>query len=124
MKFSKQDIPSLLLRFGLAFVFGYAAISSLLSPNDWIGFLPSFMTHIVDGHLLLKAMSAYELVLVMWLLSGWQTKYAAFLGALTLAGITFANLSLLPISFRDIGLMFGALALGLMEYNKEVKEKE
>jgi uncharacterized membrane protein YphA (DoxX/SURF4 family) len=111
----KRDISALLLRMGLGFVFAYAAISSLLYPNDWIGYLPKFLTSIVDGDLLLKLMSVYELVLVIWLLSGWKTKYAAVLSALTLGGIALANLSLLPISFRDIGLVFGALALASLD---------
>lgn len=115
---TKRSMPSLLLRLGLAFVFGYAAISSLISPNDWIGYLPKAATDIIPGDTLLKIMSVYELALTAWLLVGRWTRYAALLSALTLGGITAANISLIPISFRDIGLTFAALALACMEWDR------
>lgn len=116
---NKESLPSLLLRLGLAFVFGYAAISSLLSPNDWIGYLPKILTTILPSDALLKGMSIYEIALAGWLLVGRQTQYAAIVAALTLAGITVTNIGLIVISFRDIGLTFAALALASMEWNIE-----
>ena len=106
-----QKLPAILLRVGLAFVFGYAAISSLISPSDWIGYLPKSATSIVPGDILLKIMSVYELGLAAWLIVGRQVRYAATVSALTLAGITAANIGLIAITFRDIGLIFAALAL-------------
>jgi hypothetical protein len=103
--------PELLLRLGLAFVLLYAAAASLLDPFEWVGFLPSFVGNVVDPMLALKAFAAYEAVLGLWLLSGRYRKYAAAVTALTLAGITLANAGELIITFRDIGLLFAALAL-------------
>jgi hypothetical protein len=62
---------------------------------------------------LLKFFAVYELVLAAWLLSGVYVRYAGLLCAATLAGITLSNFSLFAISFRDIGLMFAALALAV-----------
>lgn len=106
-----KNLTPLLLRAGLATVFLYAAISSFLDPREWVGYLPSFLTNYVAAEPLLHGFSVYELLLAAWLLSGAYSRYAGLVCALTLGGIVAANFSLLPISFRDIGLMFAALAL-------------
>ena len=111
---SKPSLPSLFLRLGLATVFIYAAISSTLSPNEWIGYLPSILTDHFSPTALLKVFSVYELFLAVWLLSGVYVRYGALLCAATLAGIVASNFSLFAISFRDIGLIFAALALAFM----------
>jgi len=107
----KKHVTPLFLRLGLATMFLYAAISSFVSPRDWVGYLPSFMTDIIQAETLLKFFSVYELALAGLLLSGVYVRYVALLCAATLAGITAFNFGLLQISFRDIGLTFAALAL-------------
>jgi len=109
--FTNKHLTPLLLRIGLATMFFYAAISSTLDPREWVGYLPSFMTNIVDAHVLLKVFSIYELALGVLLLSGLLVRYVSLLAAATLLGIAAFNLSLFAISFRDIGLAFAALAL-------------
>ncbi|HKX23938.1 MAG TPA: DoxX family membrane protein [Candidatus Saccharimonadales bacterium] len=102
---------SLLLRLGLAIVFLYAAVSAFLVPDEWVGYLPQFMRDIVPADVLLPIFSIYELTLAVWLLSGLYVKYAALLVAATLAGIVAFNFQLFAISFRDIALIFAAVAL-------------
>lgn len=109
--FNKGSNVSLLLRAALAFVFLYAAISSFISPNDWIGYMPRFMRGIVPDQLLLAGFSLVEIGLSFWLLSGLYVKYAALLAAAMMIGIVVLNPLLLPITFRDIGLFIAALAL-------------
>jgi uncharacterized membrane protein YphA (DoxX/SURF4 family) len=99
------------LRLGLAFVFAYAGVSSLQQPLEWVGYLPSFMTQLIDAMLLIKLLAVYELLLAAWLLSARFTRYAALLSAATLAGILVANIGQLIITFRDVGLVLMALAL-------------
>jgi uncharacterized membrane protein YphA (DoxX/SURF4 family) len=113
-----NKIASLLLRVALAGVFLYASIGSTLNPQEWIGFLPSFLTHIISGELLLKFFAIYEALLALWLLSGKFTQYAAGLSALTLAGIVVSNLSLLAISFRDAALACAAVGLFFIDPQK------
>ena len=100
-----------LLRLGLAFVFLYAAISSFISPQDWVGYFPSFMRQIAPTAILLPFFSIVELGLCGWLLSGWKVKWAALASAALLGGIVVTNPLLLPITFRDVGLIFMALSL-------------
>lgn len=108
---SNPGATSWLLRIGLAFVFLYAATSSLRHPVEWIGFLPTFLTKAIAGATLIKLFAVYELVLAGWLLSGRYVRYCSLLCALTLAGIVIANPSQLITTFRDVGLVFMALAL-------------
>ena len=111
-----SHLSSVFLRVGLAIVFLYAAISSFLSPNDWIGYLPSLLTELFPAKALLTVFSIIELLLTAWLLSGVYTRYAGLFSAAMLGGIIISNFSLLPISFRDIGLLFAALALAIMKH--------
>lgn len=107
------------LRLGIATVFLYAAISSTLSPKEWIGYLPALLTDNLPAETVLRVFSVYELILVVWLLSGVYVRYAALICAATLAGIVVSNFSLLAISFRDIGLIFAALALAFTPERKK-----
>lgn len=110
-KLIDMNLTALLLRIGLAGVFIYAAVSSTISPREWVGYLPSLATEYIQAETLLKIFSVYELALAGWLLSGLYVRYAALLCAATLIGISVTNFSLFAISFRDIGLAFAALAL-------------
>ena|SRR5579862_6576715 len=103
-----------LLRAGLAFVFLYAAISSLEHPLTWAGYLPNILLEHIDPQLLVRIFAIYELLLTAWLLSGKYARYAALLTAVTLGGIIVSDLASLVITFRDVGLFFMALALAYL----------
>jgi len=106
----------LCLRLGLAFVFLYAATSSLLNPGDWIGFIPDWMAKLPPGaDLELKGHAIFELVLGLWLLSGKLGFYAAIVAALDLAAITLVNINVMSVVFRDIGLALAAASLAFLE---------
>ncbi|HUS26071.1 MAG TPA: DoxX family membrane protein [Nevskiaceae bacterium] len=111
----KQNVTALLLRLGLATIFLYAAISSFVNPQDWVGYLPHFLATQSYANDLLKLFSLYELALAAWLLSGVYVRYAALLCAATLAGIVVSNFHLFAITFRDIALIFAALALATIK---------
>lgn len=100
-----------ILRWGLAFVFFYAAIASLVNPDNWIGYFPSFLLGILPDKLLLTAFSLYEIVLAALLFVGRKLAWASLFAAITLAGITVFNLGVLDVVFRDVGLTLAALAL-------------
>lgn len=108
-------LPALLLRFGLAVIFTYAAVAAFIDPREWIGFLPPVLTSIVPAEILLQIFSVIELLLAAWLLSGIYVRFAALFAALMLGGIVMSNFQLFSISFRDIALIFAALALAVMK---------
>ncbi len=112
-----KNYAELLLRSGLAIIFTYAAVSSFKNPQDWIGYLPRFLAKSHQAHNLLKVFSIYEIVLALWFVSGKYIKYAALLAALTLAGIVTSNFKLFAITFRDVALIFSALALFALNWD-------
>lgn len=109
-----MNIAKLLLRIGLAFVFLYAAIGSLTFPINWVWYIPDWMRIIipVETQLILHALA--ELVLGIWLLSGWKIFYVAIFAAVDLLVITVINLNIMDIVFRDVGLFFAATALAFL----------
>lgn len=106
-----KNLVSWLLRLGLAFVFLYASVSSFLKPYDWVGYIPVWIKEIIDGEILLKIHAIAEFILGVWLLSGKFIPLAAILSAASLLSIIIASFGAMDIIFRDIGLLFAALAL-------------
>lgn len=107
-------LATLMLRIGLAVVFLYAAISSIRNPDQWIMYVPSFTTRFMAAKTTLDAISVFQIVLAIVLLSGKFLRYAATLAAILFAVIIIFNLSSLLVTFRDIGLLFSAVALALL----------
>ncbi|TSC89156.1 MAG: hypothetical protein G01um10143_537 [Parcubacteria group bacterium Gr01-1014_3] len=101
---------SLILRLSLAFAFSYAAISSFIYPEAWVGWLPEFVR--TTGWLTFFGLG--QVFMSIWLVSGYKTFYAASLSAGMLLGIVVINLSALDVVFRDISLALSALALAVL----------
>ncbi len=100
-----------ILRWGLAFVFFYAAIASVASPERWVIYVPSFISSIMAPQSFLVVFSLYELILAGFLFSGKKMFWTSFFAVITLAAIVIVDFSLITIVFTDIGLAFAALAL-------------
>ena len=111
----KNILISFLLRSGLAIVFLYAGISSFLNPTSWIGFVPNFIELIIPKEIFLIIFSAYEILLGTGLLFDYKTFTLAILSSVTLFLILFVNIMNLEILFRDIAILFMALALIALE---------
>ncbi len=114
-----REVASFFLRLALAVPFLYAAIAAMLQPDSWVGFFPVWLRSIIPSGILLGAFSLYQFGLTAWLLSGKKSYYAALLSAATLVAIIIANLSLLDIVFRDIGLLLAAVALALLHKDRK-----
>ena len=120
---AKQPIPhqkliSFLLRIAIAVPFLYAAISATLQPENWMGYFPSGLRAIIPGALLLAGFSLYQGALSVWLISGKRILYPSLLSVLTLLAIITANITLLDIVFRDVGLLFAGVALIVIHYRE------
>lgn len=112
------------LRLGIATVFLYAAIASFLDPLSWVGFFPVWLRALFPATILLYLFSTYEIVLAFWLLSGRRALYAASLAALTLFGIVIFNTGALDIVFRDVAILFAAIALATLTHEQRKKGKK
>src|SRR5579863_2998872 len=115
---NQKTLAFSLLRCAIASVFAYAAIASFITPDNWIGYFPLFLRHIIPQSLLLTGFSVYELTLAVWLLTGKFTFFAAILAAVTLSGIIIFNIDQLDIVFRDFTIILAALSLAVFTYKK------
>jgi len=113
----KDSIISLLLRVGIAFSFLYAAVQSFRDPTSWIGFLPIWLEDAVAPfmglEMVLMVFSVVEIIVAVWILSGWRGTLSGLVAAGMIGGIVGTNLGALDILFRDIPIFFAALAYAL-----------
>jgi hypothetical protein len=100
-----------ILRWGLAFVFFYAAIASIASPDMWSAYVPTFITAVVSAHLFLTIFSLYELVLAGFLFWGGKLYWSSLAATITLGLIVALNLGAQGFIFLDVGLALSGLAL-------------
>lgn len=112
----KNKLVFLLLRIGLSFVFIYAAFSSLINPINWIGYFPQFLKDIVPPSILLPSLSAFEIILGIWVLSGRRLFYSSLISAFSLLGIIVFNFNQMDIVFRDVSILLTAIALAVYSY--------
>ena len=120
---NKYILISFLLRVGLAITFFYAGISSFLSSTNWIGFVPNFIGLIISKEIFLMIFSIFEILLGIGLLFDYKTFALSILSSATLFLILFVNIINLEILFRDIAILFMALALISLSYKKIGKNK-
>jgi len=107
----RHHFASILLRLGLAFVFLVPAVAGFLAPQNWVGYIPSFMTVFLPANVLLVIFGLYEIILAIFLLFKKEVALPALLATLTLIFITLTNLAQFEVVFRDVGLALAALAL-------------
>lgn len=119
---NNQRVVTILLRLSIASVFLYAAIASTLNPTNWIGYIPQAAGKIAPANILLLGFSFYQLLLGIWILTGWKTLYPSLLAGVTLLGIIGANWGDIDILFRDFAIFFAAIALAVDSYAKMTKK--
>ena len=107
---TQADIIHLLLRAGLAFALLYAAYGGFVNQSLWIGYLPS-ETLGIARETLLHLWGIGEVILAVWLFSGWRIWYPALISTVGLLAIVGFNFSQLSVLFRDVALAFSAVAL-------------
>lgn len=117
----KQKTAIILLRIGTAFAFIYAAISGFTSPYDWIGYFPSFMQHILPGTGILTVWGVVEIILGLWILSGWRVSIPAIIGALSMLGLLIFDWRDMDVIFRDVTIAFSLVALAIWDYRGSPK---
>lgn len=118
-----RTAPEWPLRVGLGFMYAYSGVSLIRNPVDWVGFLPQWFTSAVSVFLPLNTYLAIQgagelaiaIIFFAWFLPRWLVCLGAIAAAIEMAGIIFlAGVDL--VTFRDVGLLGGALALLLLTY--------
>lgn len=111
-----QTLATLLLRLGVAFAFLYAGVDSFFDPFAWLDYIPQALAAAVPALTLLHAFAVLEILIALWLLSGWRVFYPAALAALLLVAIVLLNLGEFQLLFRDVSIAAAALALAAGAY--------
>lgn len=109
---------SFFLRIGLAIVFLYAGIAAFLSPDSWVGFVPGFVSNVINSYYFLHIHSIFNVLLALWLISNKKTFYASIMSSCALIAIIVFNYTALDIVFRDISILFAAIALSIISYKR------
>ena len=111
---NRNALVSFFLRSGLAVVFLYAGIASLISPENWVGFIPQFIQNNFPASILLILFSIYEISIGLWLLSNKEIFYASILSSKIMFLIIIFNFSVFDVVFRDIAILLMAISLVIL----------
>lgn len=110
----------LLLRVGVALAFVYPPVSALFNPYAWIGYFPPFVAGVgIEMNLLLHIFGVIEIAVALWILFGKRIFIPSLIAAAMLFLIVVFNLPQMDVLFRDISILLMALALALMDRNRE-----
>ena len=127
MNLLKKISPEWSLRLGTSVMYLYSGQDIFRYPTAWTWALPYWFTQAVSSIMpietYLKIQGIGEIVMALallaWFLKPQILKYFALLSVLEMAGILLLSPpSQFGITFRDIGLLGGSIALFLMLANK------
>jgi len=110
--FGLSKYSKLVLRLGLAFVFGWFGYTAFTNPEMFVGLVPAWTGSILPALTLIKIHGVFELVFAVLLLVGWKTRLVSGLLLLSLIG-TIASLSYGPTMIRDIAIALALLSVFL-----------
>jgi hypothetical protein len=108
----------LLLRLGAAFAFLYPPINALFEPYSWIGYFPDFTRGYVDEMLMLHTFGVIEMIIALWILSGWNIFWPSIAATAMLVGIVVFNPGEFPILFRDLSIAALTFSLAIINFRK------
>jgi uncharacterized membrane protein len=107
-----ERLQSWLLRGGLAFVLSYAATSSLVHPEAFAGYFPSFIPTAWATELL-PLFAVFEVLLALGLMTARYAYVACTLAGLTMLAILAVNLDAFDVLFRNVAIACGAFTLAV-----------
>lgn len=126
----KKLNPAWALRLGLGLMYIYSGYDLFYNPQHWYGFLPLWLKEIsmqvasIEAYLMLQGAGEFIIGL---LLIGWFSGKLGVRVAAALATIEFFFILIIigidPITFRDIGLLGGSLALLIMSFQEDAREQ-
>lgn len=111
-----ERLAHLTLRVAVAFAFAYPAVNAFFNPESWLGYFPHFMRGYVPDTVLLHSWGALEIVIAVWILSGWRIFFPSALAAVMLLSIVAIDNYQFEILFRDLSIAGAAAALALWNW--------
>ncbi len=118
-----ERFANLALRIGVAFAFLYPPVNALSDPYAWIGYFPPFLKGYVSDDVLLHAFGAVEVVIAVWILSGWRIFWPSVAATGMLLGIVVFNPTNFQVLFRDVTIAAIPLALAVISYGDERRKR-
>lgn len=116
----QQDtFSTILLRLGLSFAFLYPAVSSLVNPDSWMGFLPEWIGVLMPVSTALILFSIFEIIVGVGVLFMKNPTVPAGAIIATLLIIIAINWRAFDIVFRDVSIVAMAWALIVLKMEKE-----
>lgn len=114
-----------ILRVGLAFAFLYPPLDAIADPYSWLGYFPQFMRGYVPDMVLLHSFGAIEIIIALWILSGWKIFWPSCLALLMLLSIVLFDSGggAFEILFRDLAIASIALALAVAHFPLSISPK-
>ncbi len=100
------------LRIGLALVFLWFGISQILTPFNFVGYLPSFILNFTPGEVVVRLNGILETLLALLLIFKKYVRLVSAILALHLVTIIL-SLGYNEIAVRDFGLLLAMIAVFL-----------
>jgi cobalamin biosynthesis protein CobD/CbiB len=112
------NLPDFWLRLGIGLMYLYSGFDLFVNPQHWYGFVPQWLSQSLISYLTienyLKIQGAGEfllgLIILAWFLPKFLVQSAVILAILEMI-LILLFIGIDPITFRDIGLLGGSLAL-------------
>ena len=104
------DHGKIILRISLSLVFLWFGINQLISPADWLGFVPAVFLGVITAKTLIFINASFEIIFGLLLICGLYVRIAALILGLHLLGISF-SLGYSALAVRDFGLSLATIAI-------------
>jgi len=107
----------IVLRYALGLVYLWFGINQIINPNNFIGYLPTFIFNSPYAIAFVYANGVFEIVAATLLIMGILVRWVAALLALHLLAITF-DLGYGELAVRDFGLAVATISIWLWGEDK------
>ncbi|HEY4487822.1 MAG TPA: hypothetical protein VI483_03615 [Candidatus Paceibacterota bacterium] len=122
-----RDWANLVLRAGLAFAFLYPPLNAISNPESWIGYFPVFVREAtlaagISDLVLLHAFGVAEVIIAVWILSGWRIFLPSAAATVILLSIVAFDHANFEVLFRDVSIAAIAIVLAIQsgrEFSKK-----
>ena len=114
-----EKVANIALRVGVAFTFLYPPVNALVDPYAWIGYFPLFVRGYLPDEVLLHAFGVVEVVIALWILSGWRIFWPSVAATAMLLGIVAFNMPNFQVLFRDLAIAAMPFSLAVINYGDE-----
>ena len=114
-----EKVANIALRVGVAFTFLYPPVNALVDPYAWIGYFPLFVRGYLPDEVLLHAFGVVEVVIALWILSGWRIFWPSVAATAMLLGIVAFNMPNFQVLFRDLAIAAMPFSLVVINYADE-----